>query len=436
MSLVDEIVQLTITVQDAALTADGFGTPLIMAHHSVYGPELVRSYSSTTAMTDDGFAATDPAVLTAAKIFSQNPKVSSIKVGKRSSTPSAQSIVMTVDSAVNGQLYTVNINGTDFDFTAVTAVAADIAAGLVSAINLGAEPVTATDNLDGTFDLDADVAGDIFTLAVNSRTLLQYNDQTADAGIAADYAAIKSEDSDFYGVLLEYCATAEVTALAAAVEADRKLFLAETADQSTLDADSGCLGEVLSLAGYHRTSLIWSGSPQDSAGSAWMGNRFPSDPGSSTWAFKSLAGVTVDTLTDTERGNLEGNSVNYYVQAKGLSLTIGGYAASGRFLDITRGIDWLFSRLQERILSLLANTEKVPYTDAGVALVENSVRAQLREAVSQGVLAGDPEPTVSTPLVASVSSVDRANRLLPDVTFSGQLAGAIHSIEIDGTVSV
>jgi hypothetical protein len=40
------------------------------------------------------------------------------------------------------------------------------------------------------------------------------------------------------------------------------------------------------------------------------------------------------------------------------------------------------------------------------------------------------------PKVKDVSSADRANRVLPDVTFSATLAGAIHAVEILGTISV
>lgn len=430
----DNIVQVNITVQDAAVSQAGFGTPMILTHESPFGPELVREYSSTAAMVSDGFSATGAAVACATAIFAQNPKVPSIKVGRRTSSPTAQTRIMTVAVVEGETTYRVSINGTDFEFTSDdTPTNLEIAAGLDAAINAGAEPVTSTDNLDGTFDLVADTAGVEFGLT-HTVGLLTQDDQTTDAGIAADYAAVKLEDDDFYGVLMTSGSTLEAIALAAAVEADRKIFGFATADSDVLSDTAGNLAETLAGAGYNRTYLLFSQDFFDYAAAAWMGKQFPKNPGSSTWAFKSLAGVTVDALTETQISNIEGNDANHYTDTKGLSMTLQGTMASGRFIDIERGIDWLTVRMQERILQLLANSDKIPFTDAGVTALENEVRAQLEEAVSNDVITSDY--AVYPPAVANVSATDKANRVLGDLDFTATLAGAIHTIIINGSVSV
>ena len=430
----DNIVQVNITVQDAAVSQAGFGTPMILTHESVYGPELVREYASTAAMVSDGFSATGAAVAAATAVFAQNPKVPSLKVGRRTSSPTAQTRVITVAVVEDDTDYTISINGTDFTIdSGAGATNLTIAAALETAINGGTEPVTATDNLDGTIDLVADVAGVEFGLT-HTVSLLTQDDQTTDAGIAADYAAVKLEDDDFYGVLMTSGSTLEAIALAAAVEADRKIFGFATADSDTLAGTGGNLAETLAAAGYNRTFLLFSQDFFDYAAAAWMGKQFPKDPGSSTWAFKSLAGVTVDQLTETQISNLEADDANHYTDTKGLSMTLQGTMASGRFIDITRGIDWLTVRMQERILQLLANSDKIPFTDAGVTALENEVRAQLQEAVSANLITTDY--IVSPPAVADVSATDKANRVLGDLDFSATLAGAIHTVIINGSVSV
>ena len=59
-------------------------------------------------------------------------------------------------TAENNTLYRVTINGTDYDYTSdADATVAEISSGLASAVNGGAQPVSATDN--GT---DVDIAGD------------------------------------------------------------------------------------------------------------------------------------------------------------------------------------------------------------------------------------------------------------------------------------
>ena len=82
------------------------------------------------------------------------------------------------------------------------------------------------------------------------------------------------------------------------------------------------------------------------------------------------------------------------------------------------------------------SNDKVPFTDPGIAQVEGAVRGVLNQSVGQGILSEDPEFTVTVPKAADVSTVDKSNRLLPDVKFTGTLAGAIHEVDIDGTVSV
>jgi len=73
--------------------------------------------------------------------------------------------------------YQVTINGTSFGIiSGGAATAAAIVAALVAAINAGAEPVTATDNLDGTLELVEDAA-DAFTLALTSNLSYANNDQ-------------------------------------------------------------------------------------------------------------------------------------------------------------------------------------------------------------------------------------------------------------------
>jgi flagellar hook protein FlgE len=87
-----------------------------------------------------------------------------------------------------GDKFTVTLNGVAFNFTATTATANDVAAGLVAAINGGTEPVTAGSASGGVFSLTADIAGTAFTSAVtttetdgnpaNAQTIATANVQT------------------------------------------------------------------------------------------------------------------------------------------------------------------------------------------------------------------------------------------------------------------
>ena len=71
---------------------------------------------------------------------------------------------------------------------------------------------------------------------------------------------------------------------------------------------------------------------------------------------------------------------------------------------------------------------------AGAASLEASVRQTLAEGIQVGGLASDPEPVVTVPNVLSLSSAQRASRVLPNVTFTARLAGAIRAVNISGSV--
>lgn len=430
-----DIVNVTITTLTTAPTRVGFGTPLVMAFHTVF-PERFRIYTSTTAMISDGFTSTDAAVRAVGAILSQNPKVNQVIVGRAANAPT-QTIVATVASVENLRLYEVTINGVTFDFTSDSdATNLEIAAGLVSAISLGAEPVTATDNVDGTFDLVADVAGDLFTLEMD-RLLLTQDNQTVDPGIVPDIQAVQAVNDDWYSLHLTSLSAAEIGAAAIYIETQIKLMVVSSADDEIPTSGSGDIGTTLKTAGFARTALMYHPKAMTQyAGAAWAGKNLPQDPGSITWKFKTLAAVDSVSLTPTEVSNLEGKNVNHYTVVAGIAITQQGISSSAEFIDVTRGVDFIRARLQEFIFARLANAGKVPFTDRGVAIIEAEVRAVMELAIGNQILASDPAPVITVPLVADVPFTDRAARLLPDVDFTATLAGAIHSVEVNGVISV
>ena len=47
MADVNTIVTINIVIQDASVSQANFGIPMVMTHEAAFGPELVRSYSTT-----------------------------------------------------------------------------------------------------------------------------------------------------------------------------------------------------------------------------------------------------------------------------------------------------------------------------------------------------------------------------------------------------
>ncbi len=268
---------------------------------------------------------------------------------------------------------------------------------------------------------------------------LALTDQTANpsTGIATDLAVINAADSDWYGLLLDSNSNAQWTAAAAGVEAEKVIANAQTADAASFSSGSTTdLLAVLTAHQYARTS----GWYHPSVGSEWlaagvMGSRLPAIPGSDTWALKRIPGVASYALTSSQATAIRNKNGNTYTVIAGAAVTWEGTSGAGEFMDIVRFVDWLQARMQERIFTILINLPKLPYTDPSVKLILNEILSQLGDGVRAGGLV-DGTCTATGPLVASVSIADRARRRLPDLFFSGRLAGAVHTLVIVGSVTV
>jgi len=307
-----------------------------------------------------------------------------------------------------------------------------------------AAPVTA-DGSSTTKVACTSSAGELHSYEVTTSNAgvlnLAIKDQTTDPGIATDLGNILAADGEWYCLLLDSQSQAEVatasTGAAAWVESNKKMMVAQTADAGCLSGSSITdVMYVMKAAGYARTALIFApGLYVEWPAAAWAGRCLPLTPGSETWAFKDLSGVTACALTDTQRAALDAKNGNYYTGIAGLSITYPGKSASGEWIDVVRFVDKLKARMQERIIAVQVNNDKVPFTDGGIASVVAEIRAELQAGVDAGGLASDPKPVVSYPRASEVSSVDRAARRLTGVTFSARLAGAIHTLDITGNIT-
>jgi len=439
----DDIVNVIITTQTTPISQVGFGTPLIMSYHTNFA-ERARVYSASTAlssMIDDGFATTDPAYLCAQAILSQDPRVQNIVVGREANTQKKK-IKITPTATLEALTdYIVYVNGKEAKYTTdSTPTVAEITAGLKTVIDALSENVTTTDNTTD-LDIEANTVADWFTLKIQLRRLLTREDNTPDGSggdtFADDLAAVIDENDDWYTLHITNHSKAVITAAAAEIETKKKLLVTNSGDDDITTTATDDVASTLQDSSYARTALMFHPEPYKFAGAAWAGGLLPKDPGSVTWKFKRLSGVPIYTVSATEISNIEGKDCNYYTDVGlPLGITQQGVTSAGEFIDITRGTDWLRQRLQERIFSQLANQDKIPYTDIGVGVIEAEVRAQLREGIANDFLAATPEPVVTVPLVADISTVDKANRFLPDVNFEATLAGAIHSVQINGVISV
>ena len=346
----NDIVEVNITRQTTSVAVAAFNVPLILSQFATNKTTTAftraRVYGSVAEMASDGWTSTDAVYKIANAIFSQNPSVNKIVVGRKDSNDA------TIDAALN---------------------------------------------------------------------------------------AIANENNDWYGIVVDQALVSSFADVASWVETAKKFAIFWITDVNAYDpSKSTDLASVLKLANRNRSAVVWHATPAGGADyidAAWMGEGFPYEPGTSTWAYKTLNGVTPDTLLAGQETALKNKNCNYYMTVGGVSITQEGKVASGEYIDIIIGTDWIEARLREAVYSALVNNRKIPYDDTGIAMIEGLVKGVLNEAASKGILQAD-SIAVTVPKYADIPQADKLARKLPDVKFSALYQGAIHSVTINGTISV
>jgi len=436
MSQLDNIVNITITRGSRSISRAGFGIPFIFGIHTQFAEEI-KEYTSIASVAED-FDTTDLEYKKAKAIFDQTPSPEKIKIGKRVANVKQDNNV-SVDSIAAGT-YTVTINGTDFSYVASgSESAADIVDALVIAINLGSEPVTLTDNGDD-FDIEADVAGVGFTLAVTSPSTNMTITETLDnVSLLTELLRIAQVDNDWYFLLITSTTEQDILDGASYVLSVKKLFAVLGSDANIITSSTTDIASKLKALNNPNVFVLYTSDADSHKEAAWVGKCAPETPGTITWKFKNLFGIIVDSLTDAQIAYATGKNCNLYVNIGGLDITVEGNMSNSEtnFIDQQRGEHWLVARITEAVFAVLVNNKKVPFTNAGIDSVSAEILKVLRIGIANGLLSGDVSPTVTAPDVSTISAANKTSRILPDIEFTGTLAGAIHAAKtIKGLVQV
>ena len=79
---------------------------------------------------------------------------------------------------------------------------------------------------------------------------------------------------------------------------------------------------------------------------AWFCKCFNYEPGSETWALKTLNLIEPAILTGTDMQNMKEQNINYYTTYAGKNVTQGGKTLGGEWIDVIRFRDWLKNDMQ------------------------------------------------------------------------------------------
>lgn len=433
----DTIVNLVITVNSRAPEQASFGTPLLLGYTAAWLDELVREFADPSELLDAGMTTDDTLYKAGVILKSQEVSPPTFKVGRRT-TPLTQITHLTPTVVTPGYVYKPVVLGTEVSYEVQTGnTVEDIVTALQPTIHALAGVTCTEDNTK--LVVTGDTPGVNFSVDPGKGMLV--SDATADTTTDDALAAILDEDDDFYALTVVDSLSKATGLLGAAfTESVRKIGLFQSGDSACWDGSSTTdLMYAAQALDYSRSGICFHkplhGSEYLAVG--MLAGRLPHDPGAETWAFKSVAGVTVDALSASQQNAILAKNGSHYTRTGGRNFYFEGKAASGMFQDTIRGIDWVYARIRERVIYVLTNNLVVPYTDSGVDLMVSNIQSVLDQAVVMGIFAANPAPVVTAPLVANVAIELRAARILPDIKFTARLAGAIHRLNpVTGLVSV
>ena len=129
-----------------------------------------------------------------------------------------------------------------------------------------------------------------------------------------------------------------------------------------------------------------------------------------------------------------------FVTKAGDNVTSEGKLAGGEYIDIIDSEDFIIQQLAYKTQKVLNKTAKVPYDNNGIALLESVAVDVLQDAYNNGMIVtntdGTPGYTVSYAKREDTKATDRANRQYLGGSFSFSLTGAVHEVEITGSITV
>jgi len=443
MSQLKDIVKVTISRETQAISVAGFGTMGII---SEFAPnkttstfDRYRVYGDLTEMSDDGWSSLDAVYQAASKALSQNPVIDKIMIGRIDEADATITDGLNQIQAATGDWYCWDIVATpvvtfDFSVDFITGNLIDLVINGLVVTQVPFNTDQATTMADLKAQIEADVPDSVATVDGNDISVAVFGGVQSATGVVTGGASQPT-------TTITFDIEDDIKECAAWNQTQKKIFFYATANTEAKNpASEDDLPWFMKNLAYDRTVSIFHPDSQDGITapswieSAMPGEALPFDPGSQTWAYKTLAGIPAYPLTAGERTALLDKNCNIYTVTAGVNVTEEGKVASGDYIDVIRGLDWLEARLQEAVFTNLVNKRKIPYTDEGIALIENAVVSVLAEGERVGLLVPGLS-VVTVPKAADVSSVDKIARLLKNVNFTAVLQGAIQTVEIDGNVA-
>lgn len=473
---ISDIIKVSIAVAPNAVATDGFGPLLFMSKEfvPVAGELPVRSYTSLKEVQTD--FPSGEIYVAATAYYGQKPVPQTFLVGAVTQTTtipakpatlvaSAATVLADTKLITNGTInLTINgvvVGATGIDFSKATdfdGIAASLQAKLSAASS--ANPVTVSQS-SGRFTItttktgsDASItaatgtAGVVLKLDVGNTPVITAG--TPAQSISIDLANVANTNKNFFYIAIERSFRGQTQQLEVAqwAQASSKVFGWADNDPNILIAGTANSFATAKANSLQNTLLVYDASVD--------GNQYPEisilaraatvnfNVANSVLilAFKQGPGITVADISSGQLAALQSYNGNAFVSVDGNAMFYTGIMADGTWFDTVQGVEWLTQKVRNNVFNLFyQSTTKIPWTDTGVALVNQQVTNALELAVTNGLIAPgyDNEGTfypdgykvISTSLALLQSQ--KGKRIWEGTSFIAIGSGALQGATISGS---
>jgi hypothetical protein len=246
------------------------------------------------------------------------------------------------------------------------------------------------------------------------------------------YAAAKLVDDAFYGVTIRPRTDAEILLMAAAVEADNRIFVLQSDDADWLTASypaglSTLEDNERSITAFHDSDAEW-------LDIAWLASRlvFNPDDKSAPWQGQVRAVADYTAMTAAQRLLALANDANLMLPFFAIdNYMMEGTNCAGRPISHIVSMDWLEYHLARDLGAMIsaaaADGRKITVDDEGQAIGLKVIEARLQ----QGVSAGHFSDFAIDPVTITQTHIDAGQ--LP---YSGVAVLTVGAVKVDLTFNL
>lgn len=485
---ISRLVNVQVNLAPIAALMQDISTLLILGSSGVIDTvERYREYAGIDAVATD-FGTSAPEYYAAALWFEQAPQPVKLQIGEWAKTATAGRLRCAPLTTSNSAIATWTAIATGSFKATVDGVATDITGLDFSAqTNLNGVAATIQTKLQITYPGATCVYNPTYnrfefaSATTGATSEFSFVQSAASGSDISDNLQGRSTDSGAYvahGIVAEsaadcialfdnnygqnwYAATmlgasnSEHTAVAGYIQAatNKHIYGVSTQEAGVLSSVSTTdVAYMLKQLGYRRTVVQYSSHTPYSVCSLLgriLTTNYNANNTVITLMYKQEPGIVPETINATQISALEAKNCNVFVAYNNNTAIIEkGVAASGDFLDIITGTDWLALAIQNSVFNLLyTSNTKIPQTDPGTHLLVTTIESVCSQGVTNGLLApgvwnsggfGSLEQGdylakgfyVYAPPVATQLQADREARKSVVIQVAAKLAGAIHTVDI------